>query len=389
MAVDDKKLVIDVSAWLSNVVTSVLIIFMNKLIMSVYKFVFATTICGLHFVSCSLAIWAAQGLGLTTHVAIPFKDALIFSLVGSVSIAAANLSLLLNTVGFYQIAKLMLVPFVCSVEIFHLRRQFPAPALASILVVMAGVAIVTVTDVGVNPTGVLMAALFVVASGTQQILVGTFQTKFKLSSHQLLANTAPIQGMLLLVAGPLVDRLVTERWVTSWEINVPGVEMLLLSCVTSVAVNLSQFLCLGRFSATSFQVLGHTKTVLVLLGGWALFKEPINVKQLGGMVLAVVGMLMYGMFQGGASPAKPTKPMPLTSGAGSLQDHLTQGSSSGPTLMSQATRAPASSKSQLELLSNGTANGNGSEQHTLLQPKGSGWKARLGEEGGGDRRQDV
>lgn len=113
------------------------------------------------------------------------------------------------------------------------------------------------------------------------------------------------------------------------------------------------------------------------------------------MVLAVVGMLMYGMFQGGASPAKPTKSMLLTSGAGSLQDHLTQGSSSGSMLMSQASRAPVSSKSQLELLSNGNGNGNGSEQQALLQSKGSGWKARLGEEGGGgssgggDRRQDV
>lgn len=32
----------------------------------------------------------------------------------------------------------------------------------------------------------------------------------------------------------------------------------------------------------TWQVLGHAKTVLVLLGGWLLFKESINSKQLAG-----------------------------------------------------------------------------------------------------------
>ena len=39
--------------------------------------------------------------------------------------------------------------------------------------------------------------------------------------------------------------------------------MLGLSCLLAVAVNASQYLVLGRFSATSFQVLGHAKTLLV------------------------------------------------------------------------------------------------------------------------------
>ena len=43
------------------------------------------------------------------------------------------------------------------------------------------------------------------------------------------------------------------------------------------------------------QVLGHTKTLLVLLGGWAFLHESISRKQLGGMLLAFVGMVMYGI----------------------------------------------------------------------------------------------
>ena len=53
----------------------------------------------------------------------------------------------------------------------------------------------TVTDVGVgdNPAGLAVAAMSVVSSGMQQIFCRTMQQKHKLSSHELLANTAPAQ----------------------------------------------------------------------------------------------------------------------------------------------------------------------------------------------------
>jgi drug/metabolite transporter (DMT)-like permease len=41
-------------------------------------------------------------------------------------------------------------------------------------------------------------------------------------------------------------------------------------------------------------VLGHSKTVLVLLGGWAFLGDTITAKKFGGMALAVSGMVWYG-----------------------------------------------------------------------------------------------
>jgi solute carrier family 35 protein E3 len=70
---------------------------------------------------------------------------------------------------------------------------------------------------------------------------------------------------------------------------------LTLSCVIAIGVNLSQFICIGRFSAVSFQVLGHMKTVLVLSLGFLFFgKEGLNFQVVLGMILAVVGMIWYG-----------------------------------------------------------------------------------------------
>ena len=42
------------------------------------------------------------------------------------------------------------------------------------------------------------------------------------------------------------------------------------------------------------QVLGHTKTVVVLLGGWAFLGDHISLQQFGGMLTAVAGMVLYG-----------------------------------------------------------------------------------------------
>ncbi len=70
---------------------------------------------------------------------------------------------------------------------------------------------------------------------------------------------------------------------------------LVLSCLFAVLVNVSQFLCLGRFSAVSYQVVGHAKTILVLLIGWFFFGGVLSANQTLGMVLAVSGMVLYGV----------------------------------------------------------------------------------------------
>jgi drug/metabolite transporter (DMT)-like permease len=67
-----------------------------------------------------------------------------------------------------------------------------------------------------------------------------------------------------------------------------------LSCVIAIGTNLSQFICIGRFTAVSFQVLGHMKTILVLTLGFILFgREGLNVHVAFGMILAIVGMIWY------------------------------------------------------------------------------------------------
>lgn len=66
-----------------------------------------------------------------------------------------------------------------------------------------------------------------------------------------------MQGWSLLLVGPAIDRLVSGRWVRSYEWSTPALEALVASCIVAVLVNVSQFMCLGRFSAVTFQVCLH------------------------------------------------------------------------------------------------------------------------------------
>lgn len=102
--------------------------------------------------------------------------------------------------------------------------------------------------------GAAIAAVSVVSSGLQQIFVRTLQQKHKLSSYELLSITAPAQAWTLFLTGPFVDKLVSGSWVFDYAMTNGALICLAGSCLLAVLVNISQFMCLGRFSAVSFQV---------------------------------------------------------------------------------------------------------------------------------------
>lgn len=307
MGEHDKQLVVDASAWLFNVSTSVLIVFVNKVLMgrSGYMFNFATTLCALHFLACAGSLGVMQLLGVTESRTVPWTDKLIFAAAANISIASLNLSLMINTVGFYQIAKLLIIPFTAVVEWLWLRQSMSKEQVSCTAVVLLGVAVVTVSDVSSSTLGVVIAAVSVASSAMQQILCRYYQKKHSLASHELLSSTAPLQGWSLLLVGPFVDQLVVGDWVGNYEMHVPALICLSLSCAVAVLVNISQFMCLGRFSAVTFQVTGHAKTVLVLLGGYLYLGESIDSRKLLGMSLAVAGMIAYGYFSGRKKPSAP------------------------------------------------------------------------------------
>ncbi|KAI9098491.1 hypothetical protein K1719_025116 [Acacia pycnantha] len=273
----DKKAV-DAAAWMFNVVTSVGIIIVNKALMATYGFSFATTLTGMHFITTTLMTTILRCLGYIQASHLPLPDLLKFVLFANFSIVGMNVSLMWNSVGFYQIAKLSMIPVSCLLEVVFDKIRYSRDTKLSICLVLLGVGVCTVTDVSVNAKGFIAAFIAVWSTALQQYYVHYLQRKYSLSSFNLLGHTAPAQAASLL-----------------YDYNITSVIFIFLSCSIAVGTNLSQFICIGRFTAVSFQVLGHMKTIFVLILGFFFFgKEGLNLHVVLGMIIAVAGMIWYG-----------------------------------------------------------------------------------------------
>ncbi|CAI5474318.1 unnamed protein product [Closterium sp. Yama58-4] len=311
------------TAWTLNVVSSVAIILVNKQVMTGYAFVYATTLSGLHLSFATLAgllcLCLARFLpspspspSSPTPVSpsatlllpsaapspapvptLPAWEVGRFTLLSNVCVVTTNFALLANSVGFYQISRLAIIPLTCMFESLLHGKTYSPPTLAAVLVVLVGVGVCTVTDISVSAFGLVTAAAGAVSTSLQQISVGELQQRYALGSFDLLIQTAPLQAASLLLLGPAVDFLLTGHSVIHYTLTASATAWILLSCILALLTTVSVYLCIGKFSAVSFQVLGHMKTIAILLLGWVVFKDPLTPKSLLGMLLAVAGMVLY------------------------------------------------------------------------------------------------
>ncbi|KAK1287269.1 UDP-galactose transporter 2 [Acorus calamus] len=285
----------DVGAWAMNVISSVGLIMANKQLMSPsgYSFGFATSLTGFHFAVTALVGLISNATGFSTSKHVPLWELLWFSVVANMSITGMNFSLMLNSVGFYQISKLSMIPVVCVLEWLLHSKQYSKEVKSAVVVVVLGVGVCTVTDVNINAKGFVCACVAVLSTSVQQIAIGSLQKKYSINSFELLSKTAPMQAISLLLLGPFVDYCLNGHSITKYSFSSGAILFILLSCTLAVFCNVSQYLCIGRFSAVSFQVLGHMKTVAVLTLGWLLFDSELTLKNILGMTMAVIGMVVY------------------------------------------------------------------------------------------------
>ncbi|RZC17721.1 UDP-rhamnose/UDP-galactose transporter 5 isoform F [Glycine soja] len=212
----DKKASIDAASWLFNVVTSVGIILVNKALMATYGFSFATTLTGLHFATTTLLTLILKSLGYIQTSHLPVSDIIKFVLFANFSIVGMNVSLMWNSVGFYQIAKLSMIPVSCFLEVVLDNVRYSRDTKLSIVLVLLGVAVCTVTDVSVNAKGFIAAVIAVWSTALQQYYVHFLQRKYSIGSFNLLGHTAPAQAASLLLVGPFMDYWLTGKRVDAY-----------------------------------------------------------------------------------------------------------------------------------------------------------------------------
>ncbi len=113
----------------------------------------------------------------------------------------------------------------------------------------------TVTDVGLEPLGIIIAIVASVSSSLSQISCGLLQKRHGATASELLGASSGVQAMMLVIAGPYMDFLLTRgAWIYNYEWSIAAFGAVALSCGLAVLVNISQYMVLGRFSAVTYSV---------------------------------------------------------------------------------------------------------------------------------------
>ncbi|XP_058110618.1 UDP-xylose transporter 3 [Magnolia sinica] len=279
-----------------SVVSSVSIVICNKALISSLGFTFATTLTSWHLLVTFCSLHVALWMKLFEHKPFDARAVMGFGILNGISIGLLNLSLGFNSVGFYQMTKLAIIPCTVILETLFFRKKFSRSIQFSLIILLLGVGIATVTDLQLNVLGSVLSLLAVITTCVAQIMTNTIQKRFKVSSTQLLYQSCPYQAMTLFIAGPFLDGLLTNQNVFAFKYTPQVLVFIVLSCLISVSVNFSTFLVIGKTSPVTYQVLGHLKTCLVLAFGYVLLHDPFSWRNIFGILIALIGMILYSYF---------------------------------------------------------------------------------------------
>lgn len=294
-----------------NIFASVSIILVNKQIASVCGFHFLLTLLFLNFLTtCSfLEVFSRCGYLEVKHL--PARDRWLIALLGVLTVLLNNASNEANSVGFYQITKLLIIPTVMSIErLGGVIRSYSKGIVCSLLVASIGVAIATVSDFEVNSRGTVLSFLSILLTAQYQIWQGSKQHEHGLSPMQISHSVAFPQSVLGFAATLVLDvfcpsvkdyMLLRRGGLLDHDLQRSTVLWIIACCVVAVLMNVSTYGLLGKTSPVTYQVIGQLKTCLIIGFGYLLFdaKVPgfwIAVRFIG-VAIAVIGIIAYATFK--------------------------------------------------------------------------------------------
>ncbi|GKB63561.1 hypothetical protein Tco_0919747 [Tanacetum coccineum] len=109
-----------------------------------------------------------------------------FGILNGISIGLLNLCLGFNSVGFYQMTKLAIIPCTVLLETLFFSKQFSKKVRFSLAVLLLGVGIATVTDLQLN----LLGSVFIVLSCLISVSVN-------FSTFLVIGKTSPVTYQVL------------------------------------------------------------------------------------------------------------------------------------------------------------------------------------------------
>lgn len=285
---------------LLNIMSASGIVFANKAVFATFGFKFTCALTWIHTVFTLVGMRLFLMAGIFQYKKLPQLAVAPLAAAYVGYIVLCNLSLNVNTVGFYQVMKIAVAPTVMVLDLLLFRIVPPVRIVLAVLVVCAGIGIATVTDDKIisNLFGLAVGLAATVVTALYQIWAGSKQKELQASSTQLLHQYTPQAALLLGVLIPLMEPVgslgsTDPNTLLGYKYTPMAVAAIIISALLGLLVSLSTFLVIGCTSSLTYNVVGHIKTVLILTGGCVFFGDEMPPKKLLGVCVAMCGIIWY------------------------------------------------------------------------------------------------
>eukprot|EP00188_Purpureofilum_apyrenoidigerum_P006397 Plantae.Rhodophyta-Purpureofilum_apyrenoidigerum.ctg9904.p1 GENE.Plantae.Rhodophyta-Purpureofilum_apyrenoidigerum.ctg9904~~Plantae.Rhodophyta-Purpureofilum_apyrenoidigerum.ctg9904.p1 ORF type:complete len:391 (+),score=78.51 Plantae.Rhodophyta-Purpureofilum_apyrenoidigerum.ctg9904:95-1267(+) len=280
---------------LLNFTSSTGIVIVNKIVMDKFGFNFATTLTCFHFAMTFLCLLVCASTKVFSVKKLPIGPTFKLAAASAGFVVLTNLSLQHNSVGFYQIAKVMTTPTVVLIEAIVYQKYLESNLRWSLLPVCCGVMITAVTDFKLNKVGTLYAIAGVIVTSFYQIWSGSLQKGLDCNALQLQFYTAPMSALFISPFLSILDNYNRSRpdSIFYYTFTPTNLMYIALTGVIAFLVNISIFLVIGKSSPLTYNILGHAKTSFIIMSDFMIFGRPRNLKNVAGVAIALCGVFWY------------------------------------------------------------------------------------------------
>ncbi|EAY05094.1 glucose-6-phosphate/phosphate-tranlocation protein, putative [Trichomonas vaginalis G3] len=286
-----------------SMATSTSLILLNKYVMQNYGFRWPISLSTFHF----LCTWGVLELLCSLKfferaTSMPLKMRLTCAFESVAGIIFANFSLKLNSVGFYQLTKLLCIPAMVATNYFVYNKKTPFRTLCTLAVLLVGVGLFTVNEVSVNLPGTIVSMIYVFFNVVFQIQTNVISNTYHISgpSYQL-ANSLPMTIISFFCA--IFYEVPGSNSILMHPFKPMELFWIFMTGMIAVWANVFGISIIGKASAVTFQVVGHAKTILIFVFGLIFLDSNVEetneqrIKKIGGLVLGMIGTIAYSVFE--------------------------------------------------------------------------------------------
>lgn len=245
-----------------------------------------------HFITTGFVLYLATLMGVFSAVRVPIQTMLPISSFFAGFLILGNLSLTYNSLGFYQLAKVMTTPTVVLLNYILFGLTTSAWSCLAVVTVCMGVILVLNTSAAENLLGTMIAVAAFTTTALYQIWIGKKLTDLRISGSQLLLNQSPVAASILLVLAPFFDKIPDVL-----AIPTNTLYSLVGSGILASLLNLTQFLIIERTNALTFNVISQVKTIVIVSLSWWMEGRVLTFIEILGVMFTLGGAYTYSVLQ--------------------------------------------------------------------------------------------